>query len=461
MRRLVEAAMARLVPHVSSLPEQSAADTERAAELALGLVEPPPEQPGSLDEALSLLFERAVPKSYNTAGPGYLAYIPGGGLFASGVASLIASAVNRYVGLWAAAPALVQLEANVLRWFCDIVGYPASAGGILTSGGSLANFSAIVMARVARLPEDFLRGRLYVSEEAHHSLRKAARLAGFPARAVRSLPTDARFRMEPEAVREAVRADRAAGLEPFLLVASAGTTNTGAVDDLAALAELASAEGLGFHVDAAYGGFFLLTENGRRLLRGIERADSIVLDPHKGLFLPYGNGALLVREAGALRRAHSVGAEYLPPLQDAPERPDFSELSPELSRDFRGLRVWLPLKLHGLAAFRRELEEKLELAAWACDEVARLPGVEIVAPPQLSLFAFRLALPERDPARTDELNRRWLERTNARQRVHLSGTVLRDRFALRMCILSFRTHRDRVAQALEDLRAAAVEVLGG
>jgi len=447
--------MARIGPHVASLAAQPAADTDGAAELARSLAEPLPEGPAALDDTLALLFERAVPKSYNTAGPGYLAYIPGGGLFASAVAAFIASSVNRYVGVWAAAPALAQLEANVVRWFGDLVGYPSGAGGILTSGGSLANFSAIVMARVARLPEDFLDGRLYVSEQAHHSVKKAALLAGFPARAVRAVATDACFRMDVGALGEAVAADRAAGLRPFLVVASAGTTNTGAVDDLPAIADLARREQIALHVDAAYGGFFLLTERGRRALRGIERADSVVLDPHKGLFLPYGSGALVVRDASALRRAHSVPADYMPETQHDPERPDFCELSPELSRDFRGLRAWLPLKLHGAAAFRRALDEKLDLARWACDALRALPSVEIVAEPELSLFAFRLVRGGAAPAALDALNRRWLAAVNGRQRVHLSGTVLNGRFVLRMCVLSFRTHRDRVQQAVEDLRAEA------
>jgi aromatic-L-amino-acid decarboxylase len=263
--------------------------------------------------------------------------------------------------------------------------------------------------------------------------------------------------MDVGALGEAVAADRAAGLRPFLVVASAGTTNTGAVDDLPAIADLARREQIALHVDAAYGGFFLLTERGRRALRGIEHADSVVLDPHKGLFLPYGSGALVVRDASALRRAHSVPADYMPETQHDRERPDFCELSPELSRDFRGLRAWLPLKLHGAAAFRRALDEKLDLASWACDALRALPGVEIVAEPQLSLFAFRLV---RQGAEPDALNRRWLAAVNARQRVHLSGTVLGGRFVLRMCVLSFRTHGDRVRQAVADLRAEAA-LLGG
>ncbi len=458
MHRLVDATMERIVAHVTSLPEQAAGDTSGAAELARSFVETPPEEAASLGDVLGPLFERAIPKSFNCAGPGYLAYIPGGGLFASGVAGLIASAVNRYVGVWAAAPALVQIEDNVVRWLCELVGYGPEAGGILTSGGSLANFSAIVAARHERLPEDFLRGTLYVSEEAHHSIRKAALLAGFPARNLRVIPTDERFRIRIDALRARLTADRAAGLSPFLVVGSAGTTNTGAVDDLGAVAAIAREERLWFHVDAAYGGFLLLTERGRRALAGVAEADSIVLDPHKGLFLPYGHGALVVRDAAALRRAHSVRAEYLPELQEDPGHVDFADLSPELSRDFRGLRVWLPLKLHGLGAFRRALDEKLDLTLWAVEEVRRIPGIKIVAEPQLSLFAFRLVLPGLDEAALDALNRRFLTAVNARQRVHLSGTVVAGCFVLRVCVLSFRTHRDRMELAVADIRASAGEL---
>src|SRR5262249_22845931 len=186
------------------------------------------------------------------------------------------------------------------------------------------------------------------------------------------------------------REDRAAGLRPFLIVASAGTTNTGAVDPLPELADIAQREGLWLHVDGAYGGFFVLTERGRRTLAGIERADSITLDPHKGMFLPYGTGCLLARDAETLRRAHSMPAEYLPTMQHDVERVDFSEITPELSRDYRGLRVWLPLQLHGTRAFREALDEKLDLAAWAHDELTTIDGMEIVAAPQLSLVVFRL-----------------------------------------------------------------------
>ena len=459
MRRLVMLALERLVAHVESLPRQPSADVAGAAELARSLRESLPEEGAPYEDLLALLFESAVPKSFNTAGPGYLAYIPGGGLFHAGVADLIADVTNRFVGVWMAAPGLVQIEANVGRWLCEMAGYPTSALGLLTTGGSMANLIALVTARRERLPEDFLSGVLYTSDQAHHSVQKAALLAGFPPARVRSLPSDGEFRIRLDALAETVAADRAAGLHPFFLVVSAGTTNTGAVDDLGAAADAARAHGLWLHVDAAYGGFFVLTERGRRVLHGIERADSITLDPHKGLFLPYGTGSLLVRDGGALRRAHSVHAEYLPPVPEDPDFVDYSTVSPELSRDFRGLRVWLPIKMHGIAAFRRALDEKLDLAAWAAAELRKVAGVEIVAEPQLSLLAFRVTKAGLGDAATDDLNRRVMEAVNARGRVYVTSTTVRGRFLIRICVLSFRTHLDRMQMAIEDLRGAIAEQL--
>ena len=209
-----------------------------------------------------------------------------------------------------------------------------------------------------------------MSEQAHVSLSKAARIAGLPRRALRIVPTDDQLRMDPDALRAMIREDRAAGARPFLVVPSSGTTNTGAIDPMDAVAAVAAPEGLWMHVDGAYGGFFILTERGRERFAGIERADSVTLDPHKGLFLPYGTGSLAVRDGEALRAAHHESAAYLQDVDVEGDMPNFTEYTPELSRDVRGLRVWLPLKLHGVAAFREALDEKLDLAAY----VARRPG---------------------------------------------------------------------------------------
>jgi aromatic-L-amino-acid decarboxylase len=455
MRRLVDEAMQRIVEHVQSLPSQPAMNVDGATDYARTLIEPLPQRGASYEALLDFLFRDAIPRSFNAAGPGYLAYVPGGGLFHSAIADLIADAVNRYVGVCAAAPALVQLEANVIRWFCEIVGFPRGSGGVLTPGGSLANFTAIVTARKAMLPDDFLRGTLYCSNQIHHSFQKAANLVGFPYANIRELPVDERFRIRIHALREAIARDRADGWTPFLVAGSAGTTPTGAVDDLDALAQVAREEKLWFHVDGAYGALFMLTERGRVAMRGIEQADSLILDPHKTLFLPFGTGALLVRDAHQLRRAHSSHADYLPDMQQEDELVDFCEISPELSRDFRGLRVWLPLKLFGIEPFREQLDEKLDLTQHALDGLRNIDGIEIVAEPQLTILGFRLV---REGVDLNALNRELLERINARKRVMLTPAVLDGKFVIRIAIVSHRTHRDRIDMALEDIRAAVGEV---
>jgi aromatic-L-amino-acid decarboxylase len=456
MRGLVDEAMQRIVEHITTLPDQPACNVEGSMEVARSVIErEPPERGTEAGTLLDEVFALAT-RSFNAAGPGYLAYIPGGGLFPSAVADLVADALNRYTGVCAAAPPLVQLETNVIRWFCRMVGYEQPpAGGFLTTGGSLANFTAVVTARRDRLPENFLRGTIYASDQVHHSVMKAAALAGFPAANVREVATDDRFRMDAGGLQARIASDRSAGMQPFLLVASAGTTNSGAVDDLEALAAVARSEDLWLHVDGAYGGFFFLTERGRTALKGLEQADSITLDPHKTLFLPFGTGCLLVRDAATLQRAHGMHAEYLPELQREAELVDFCEISPELSRDFRGLRVWLPLKMHGLAAFRAELDEKLDLIAWTTAELRAIPGIEIVAEPQLTIVAFRL---RRDGVDDDTLNRRLLDKINARKRVMLTPTLLRGQFVIRICIVSFRTHMERMKMCLDDIRAAIAEL---
>jgi len=451
LKRLIDQAAERILRYVESLPRQPAADAGGGAALARSLEEPLPETGRPAEELLDLLFDRVIPKSFNTAGPGYLAYIPGGGLPHSAVASLISETTNRYVGVFAAAPGLAAIEANVVRWFCDMTGLPRGSGGILTSGGSLSNFSAIVAARREKLPEDFLSGTLYVSDQAHHSIAKAAMLAGFPEKNVREVPSDDRFRIRVEELERAIARDRASGLRPFLVVGNAGTTNTGAVDDLAALSDVARREGLWHHVDAAYGGFFVLTDRGKRALAGISLAESIALDPHKGLFLPYGTGSLLVRDADALKRAHALSGDYMPPMQEDPDLPDFNLLSPELSRGWRGLRVWLPMAMHGIGPFRTNLDEKLDLALAATERLRAMPGLEIVAEPQLSIVAFRATRAGLSEEALSAWNRDLLARINARNRVHLTGTTLRGRFAIRICVLSFRTHRDRMEEGLEDV----------
>jgi len=446
MRRLIDEAARRVIAHIESLPEQPAQNVEGATELARTLIEPLPRRGQAYETLLDFLFDEAIPRSFNAAGPGYLAYVPGGGIYHAAVADYIADAVNRYVGVCAAAPLLAQIEANVVRWFCEIVGYGKGSGGVLTTGGSLANLIAIVTARKEMLGDDFARATLYCGDQIHHAFQKSASLAGFPAANIREVGSDGEFRVRVDALEAAIARDRAAGFRPFLLAGSAGTTATGAVDDLAELARIARENAMWFHVDGAYGAFFNLTKRGRARLRSMAEADSVILDPHKTLFLPFGTGALVVRDAAKLRRAHSMHADYLPAFQEEDELVDFCELSPELSRDFRGLRVWLPLKLFGIEPFREQLDEKLDLAAYAAAELHKIEGIDVVAEPQLSILAFRVA---DDDAKTRAL----MQRVNARNRVMLTPATVGGRFVIRICIVSHRTHRDRIDMALEDIRA--------
>ncbi|UBU09224.1 pyridoxal phosphate-dependent decarboxylase family protein [Nonomuraea gerenzanensis] len=452
-RAMAEAVLALVQRFLDDLPELPAFELDGAAALAAALREPAPEHgsalPGLLDTVAAAARSGAI-----SAGPGYLAYVPGGGLYTAALADFLVAALNKYVTVWQLAPACAQIEATAVRWLCDLFGHPAQARGILTSGGSMANFSAIVTARTTLLGEDFLDGTAYVTDQTHASCAKAALLAGIPRAHVRVVPARDNLAMDPHALAAAIEADRRAGLRPFLVIGSAGTTNTGAVDPLADLAAAARDAGAWFHVDAAYGGPFQLTERGRSRLRGIELADSITIDPHKAMFLPYGTGALLVRDGVRLRQAHHVGAEYLQDLGEEADIPNFTEYSPELTREWRGLRLWLPIKLHGLAAFRQALDEKLDLAELAYEGL-REYGFEVPWRPDLTAVAFRW-VPEHGDA--DAFNAELLRRVTARRRALLSSTRIGGRYMIGVCVVSHRTHRDRVEEVLDILRETCAEL---
>lgn len=457
----------KLGAFLDSLPEQPAMKLDGSHKLARSLMVPPPEEGRALRGVVAQVVDHISPMSLNTAGPGYLAFIPGGGLPLSAVADLVGGVLNRYTGLWMPAPGLVQAEIAVLHWLCEVVGYgrPGEgnpAGGVLTSGGSLANLGAVVAAREAG--GDFTRGRIYCSALVHHSVLKAARTAGFRADQIVTAPMDDGFRIDVARLGQVMEGDARRGLRPVMVVASAGTTAVGSVDPLRALAELCRGRDTWLHVDAAYGGCFALTERGRALLDGLGEADSVTLDPHKGLFLPYGTGALLVRDRARLQAAFRIHADYLPDPVDGREFWDFADLGPELSRPPRGLRLWLPLQVHGVAAFREALDEKLDLTARALAGVRALPHVRIVCEPELSLFAFRVEPPGMDPDAVDDLCRRITARVNQARRVHITGATVpvagQQRFVIRVCVLSFRTHAEHIDRFLEDLAAAIADPRG-
>jgi aromatic-L-amino-acid decarboxylase len=447
MLAMGQAVLDELVGFVEGLPGAPSVDVDGLEDVVPQLLVAPGEEPGEFGVLLERL-QLAMGKAVETAGPSYLAYIPGGGLFTSALAELITRVYNRYTGVSALGPGPVAMEHGVMRWLCREFDLPTGAMGLVSTGGSMATLSALVAARERMLGEGFADGTIYVTAHTHLCVAKAARVAGFPAARVRVVPTSSDLRMDPEAAAQMVALDRADGLRPAVLVGTAGTTDSGTVDDLERLADLCRTDNLWFHVDGAYGGFFRLTSRGRRRLRGIDRADSVVLDPHKGLFLPFGTGVLLVQDGSTLQAAFSSDASYLQDLSVDDTLPDYNGLTPELTREARGPRLWLPLHLHGVAAFRDALDEKLDLATRAYQALSSDPRIETDGPPDLTVVTFRL----RDG--DDHAHQQWLEKINASRRVHLSSTRIGGRYTLRLCVLSHRTHHDRVEEAVDLIRAS-------
>ena len=410
-------------------------------------------EPRSIERLIELFNESVVRPGLLPSHAGHLGYIPGGGLYASSLADYLAAVTNEYAGVAFVGPGSVVMEDVILEWLAELVGYPRSADGNLASGGSIASLIAVVTAREAAglRSRDFERAVVYTSPHVHHCLHKAIRVAGLGESVRRDVALDRRFRLCPESLSELVAADRARGLRPWLVLGTAGTADTGAIDPLARIADVAQREDLWFHVDAAYGGFFGLLEEFRPVLSGMERADSLVLDPHKGMFLPYGTGTVLVRDGAVLRDAHAFYASY---LQDAVKDEWVSRspaaVSPELTKHFRALRVWLPLLLHGEAPFRACLREKVELAKYFHREIGAL-GFEVGPEPELTLVTYRW-IPESGDA--NAFNRALVEETHRDGRVFFSSTTIDGKFVLRMAALAFRTHLDTIDLALQVLGKA-------
>jgi glutamate/tyrosine decarboxylase-like PLP-dependent enzyme len=392
---------------------------------------------------------------FATTSPRFMAYIPGGGLFHSALGDLLAAASNKYSGFASASPGAVRIENACAAWLGSVIGYPEDSAGTLTSGGSIANLTAIVTAREARDPDG--GGAVYTTRFAHYCVDKALHIAGRGRAPKRQIATDEAHRMSAAALGQALEEDRREGIRPWLVVASAGTVDTGAIDPLPEIAELCRHHGAWLHVDGAYGGLFALCDEGRARLRGINEADSVALDPHKTLFLPYGTGAVLIRDGKLLQDAFSASGEYIRPLGESEVGPSPADLSPELTRHFRAMRLWLPLQIAGVAAFRAAQSEKLALARYFHARLSQMEGFDAGPEPELSVVAFRYVPKSGD---ADDFNQRLLTHLQQEGRVMLSGTRIDGRYLLRCAILCFRTHLEHVDQALDAI-GRGVEELGG
>src|SRR5215475_2896206 len=410
MRRAGYATVDALVARLADPGADPVLRRAGAAEMRARLGGPPPERAGDYGAVLARVIDDVLPYASRTDHPGYFAFIPSFTTWPAALAELTAAAANPYCGAWMEAAAASQVELDVIDWFRTWLGMPAGAAGVLVSGGSAANLTALLVAREAAGGPSG-RTVVYVSDQAHSSLARTARAMGLRPHQVRVLPTDDRWRLSPAAVAAAVRADRRAGRVPFALCASAGSTNTGAVDPLADLADVCAAEELWLHVDAAYGGFAALTTDGRAVLAGIDRADSVTLDPHKWLFQPMECGSVLIRDGARLARTFSVHPDYLDDTgTHGAGEVNLADWGLQLSRGFRALKVWMSVQAFGLAAFRTAIQRNLDLASYAEGLVRSQVELSLMAPTTLGIVCFRREWPGCDEA---EIERRGIALADA------------------------------------------------
>jgi aromatic-L-amino-acid/L-tryptophan decarboxylase len=400
------------------------------------------------DDALRILFEDVLPFASRSAHPRFFAYVPFAGTWPGALGDFIASACNVYAGSWQESAGPTQLELRILDWFKEWVGYPEGAGGSLVNGGSAANLTALACARealVGSMRDDLV---IYASDQAHYSVGRAARTLGFRPDQLRVLPVRADLRLDPAILAAAIAADEAAGRLPLLVVANGGATSTGAVDPLDELAAVCRERGVWLHVDAAYGGFAVLTDRGRAALKGIALADSVTLDPHKWLYQPYECGCLLVRDARALRRAFEMHSDYLRDAEVEGGEVNFSDLGIQLTRSTRAFKLWLSLRTFGVDAFRAAIDQTLDLADLARRRIEASTSLELAAPPSLGIVCFFRH--GADDKQTDGLAAA-LEQSGLG---FISTTRVHGRTALRLCILNHTTRAEDVESVLDFLETA-------
>lgn len=462
MRRLGVRVAEVVAEHLSTLRKQPAYSTltrREAEHLAAG---PAPEQGTDFEAMLRFLRQNVFEHSAREPHPGFLAYVPSCPTFPSVLGDWLATGFNCFGGVWSVAAGPNTVELTVLDWFRAWIGLPPGTAGLLTSGGSAANVTALVAARHAAVqdqPGRIERLTLYTSTQAHSSVVRSAWIAGVPRGNIRSIPVDQDFRMRADLLAAAIREDLAQGLLPFAVVGSAGTTNTGSVDPLAEIAAIARQFGIWFHIDAAYGGFAVLTDRGRVLLKGIEQADSVTLDPHKWLFVPFECGCLLARDPQRLVDAFRILPEYLRDVETDGAEVNFADYGEQLTRYTRAFKVWVSVHYFGLGAIRSAIDTGINLARYAEELMRADARFEILSPARLGIICFRVH-PKNvdDPARLDRLNEEINQRIVSGGRHFISSTRLDGRFSLRICVLGFRTTKADIEELIESIKAASHEV---
>lgn len=459
MRRLGVRVVEIVADHLATLRDQPAFQAISRETADRLIATPAPEHGSDFDALLGTLRERVFPNAAREPHPGFIAYVPSCPTFPAILGDWLATGFNFFAGVWAVASGPNELELVVLDWFREWLGMPRGTGGLLTSGGSTATLTAMIAARHATVGEDasrLPRLTVYVSDQTHSAAIKAAWMAGVPRAHVRTIPTDDAFRIDIPALVRTMARDREAGLLPMMIVANAGTTNTGAVDPLYALADVAAGQRTWLHVDAAYGGFAVLTASGARQLRGIQRADSVATDPHKWLYVPFECGCLLARDPQRLRAAFAIAPDYLRDAQTEGAEVNFADYGEQLTRYARALKVWLNVEFFGTRALGDAIAHSMAVAAHAESLVRATPDLEVLSPATLGILCFRVhPAGLDDPAALDALNERVNAAVVARGRYFTSSTRLRGAFALRICPIGFRTRQSDMDELVREIVEAA------
>jgi aromatic-L-amino-acid decarboxylase len=464
IRAMGRAAVERIAAYYQTLPTRPVVLASTSQAIRAQLDEPLP-QAGCDFESLLDTFDDVIAKySRHNGHPRFFGYVSSPGTPVTAVGSMLSASLNANVTCWRSSPAGTELEHITINWLKEMLGYPAEAGGLFTSGGSMANFAALAAARSAKAPANVVRDGVaangkkmctYVSVEGHFSIRKAAGQLGLGEANVRAVPTNALLQIDLGELERLVEQDLAAGHLPFCVVANAGTTATGAFDPIGALADFAHRYGLWLHVDAAYGGFAALAPSARHFFERVAEADSVALDPHKWLYLPVGCGCVLYRDPAWARAAFGHDAEYTRPIgfgQD--ESFAFWDYGPELSRPFRALDLWLLIKYAGAARLAEAIEGNMACARHLEDLVKGSDDFEMLAPVVLSIFCFRYA-PKGYDGDLNALNERLLVALQHGGSTYLSNAQIGGQFALRGCVLNYRTTLEDMETVLDDVRRAA------
>ena len=422
-----------------------------------------PENPIAFEEVFAKFCRDVAPNSVPLDHPRFFAFIPSAPSFISILGDMLTAGTNVFAGTWFEASGPSQVEILVVDWFKQMLGLPSETSGLMVSGGSVANLTALAVARHAMLKDNVEKAVVYLSAHAHTAIDRGLRILGIREEQWRRVPTDAQYRMLPEGLDSLMSADLATGLRPLAVVASAGTTSTGAVDPLDEIARVAHAHSAWFHVDGAYGGFAALTERGRQLLSGIEQADSVVLDPHKWFYCPIEAGCVLVREGHSMRETFRILPDYMRDVAREEKEINFCDYGLQLTRSFRALKVWMAVKTYGAGRLRKVIDQCLDLTEYAAQLFAQSPRFEIVTSPSLGVFTFRY-VPARLPAGVEregylnKLNDSLTARIIGSRRIMLSSTRLEGRHVLRFCVLNHRSRKEDIRAAREIILELGEEV---